>query len=383
MNKKITRRVVLGTALGGLVACPFVLRALRRSSTDILGQVDGPARPQLVLPEGGIRQRFFSEWKQIFDRVNITPVEEKGIKTVMLSRKIPEAGTWNFCSLETNIVSGLTPNDGYSPENLLNYTVIEGVLRADPDSQNFVVSAQKHETVRLEIDAAESRKKGTKIDETLKEGKPSSVKIDPVVEYDSSTHSYTTSLVEKRAVQQGSLGEFAFTKDITIKDIKLVQPKNNDDVNRMILLLKLRSFLHFPFTGGEKKVGSVFATAAGSLLEQKFPYYQGKIERVARIGTCKVVEISPIFTSVEKFSEVLREDVYDEAKRSRLNDTQREQYEMMLRKERERLNRTVDENADIRLKCYVCLDSGLVTFREQHSVNNVHKFNTESLFYMS
>jgi hypothetical protein len=30
MNKKITRRAVLGTLIGGLVVCPFVVRALRK-----------------------------------------------------------------------------------------------------------------------------------------------------------------------------------------------------------------------------------------------------------------------------------------------------------------------------------------------------------------
>ncbi|GHT10600.1 hypothetical protein FACS1894170_02950 [Planctomycetales bacterium] len=145
MNKKLTRRAVLGTVVG-LTFIPFVMRYSRRAipkwemSDDIVLYED-----LLQIP----RTHFFEEWKALRKPFLAEPkMVRNAPNKVMLRPDLSKPLKWHFRMLGTHIKGNWTSledfaADSKNAEKPFWYTVIEGLLTAE--SGNMFVDIAKNE----------------------------------------------------------------------------------------------------------------------------------------------------------------------------------------------------------------------------------------------
>jgi hypothetical protein len=228
MNKKITRRVVLGTAIAGLAAGPFVIRALRRREDDLPSWENGE-REFSVRPSD-VRVRFFSEWKDLHQSMSAVHVKILGDDVLSLPQKRDFSKLFqkNFRYMETHFMKNSESDREITANDLISYSILEGELRGgDADANIVSVVARRSETKYLKIDVAKSRTNGVDIVEKKEGGTATVIKVEVDLNdahIDKEKAEITTGIEETVAVQKGKIGELSFDVDfmLTSDDAKKI-----------------------------------------------------------------------------------------------------------------------------------------------------------------
>ncbi|MGO8751785.1 MAG: hypothetical protein ACLQNE_38070 [Thermoguttaceae bacterium] len=132
MGKKVTRRVALGTAFGGLAAAPFVLRAMRR-------------RYHAILPAN----RFASEWEQYVKMLDVPIADCDGPSRFTLDFRPPVGARFNAMWLEGTYF-GRTELAEY-PQAPVGYDFSQGYVAVQEPFEGTVASLLLHLDRRVEV----------------------------------------------------------------------------------------------------------------------------------------------------------------------------------------------------------------------------------------
>jgi hypothetical protein len=154
MNKKITRRVVLGTAIAGLTAGPFVIRALRKTQVKDLEEIPYMTLDTLppATPDPPPYSDLFNEWnaeRQRFQTplplANDVPVPQ----TVTLEPDLSVSKQWHFLMLKTRILGTAFQLEDYlaSGGEGMFYETIEGTIKTGNEELDVTVSDNTLHTV--------------------------------------------------------------------------------------------------------------------------------------------------------------------------------------------------------------------------------------------
>ncbi len=171
MDRKITRRIALGTILGGLAAGPFVIRALRQNGEPIL-ETELPQAAPIPFPST-VRERYFNEWKSLCDQMAVHPVPiPDAPKTIQLKLDLSQPQKMRFQDVSMTIRGAVSSLEECSPENLLRYTYTEGTIDIPGSPKNILtLCAEKREERYILIDKEASEKLGVTFEEKkTKEG---------------------------------------------------------------------------------------------------------------------------------------------------------------------------------------------------------------------
>jgi hypothetical protein len=150
MDKKITRRVVLGTTIAGLLAGPLVMRAIQKNRIENLEVVEVPplitTKDLPIFQPPSVRNRFFNEWNTSCQQFlkPLTINENRNIETLKPDLSIEKK--WKFLKLNTYIRGELSDLGEYTvnSEQPMYYEIIEGNIMTG--SGKFVISVLKNES---------------------------------------------------------------------------------------------------------------------------------------------------------------------------------------------------------------------------------------------
>ncbi len=148
MDKKITRRVVLGTTIAALAAGPFVMRAWRKNHavdievTPLFTQEDLPSPP----PSPSVKGRFFQDWNLYRDHFLWPTSSGENLKTVQITPKLSVQKKWKFRKLNTHIQGVHSSLDTFRPDSdkAMYYEIIEGDITTGSDK--LVATVTKNES---------------------------------------------------------------------------------------------------------------------------------------------------------------------------------------------------------------------------------------------
>ena len=130
-KKKVTRRAVIGTAIGTLAVSPFIIRALRERYDVELPESEWEEVP---LPPGmvvGENPDYGNEWKRDLRTVNIPVKAISGPSTYTLNYK-PEVGSNNRLVLFNAAYSEQGMHPTTFPELPTFYVFVDGLITAVP-----------------------------------------------------------------------------------------------------------------------------------------------------------------------------------------------------------------------------------------------------------
>jgi hypothetical protein len=147
MNKKITRRVVLGTAIAGLAAGPFVIRAWRKKQVKDLEEIPYMTLETLPPPDSiPLPYRdLFNEWNTVRQRFQTPlPLTNDGHKIVTLKPDLSVPKQWNFLMLRTRVQGTAFQLEDYlaTGGKGLFYETIEGTVKTGNDE--FIATVSDH-----------------------------------------------------------------------------------------------------------------------------------------------------------------------------------------------------------------------------------------------
>ncbi len=135
MDKKMTRRVVLGTLIGGLAAGPFVMRALRKKRGMVTGPHEVPVATDIDIPPLLLRskaqQKLFHEWKKEIASLEIIEKPLQGMKFFRLEPRLPDVKKQVFTHIGTNFQGKIGHVSEATQENLAFFTKSSGVMRLE------------------------------------------------------------------------------------------------------------------------------------------------------------------------------------------------------------------------------------------------------------
>ncbi|MDR2441837.1 MAG: hypothetical protein LBE12_20975 [Planctomycetaceae bacterium] len=150
MNKKITRRVVLGTAIAGLAAGPFVIRAWRKKQVKDLEEIPYmtlndiqklPPPDPTPLPYNDL----FNGWNTVRQRFQTPlPLTNDGHKIVTLKPDLSVPKQWNFLMLQTRVQGTAFQLEDYLATNGkgMLFETIEGTVKTGNDE--FIATVSDH-----------------------------------------------------------------------------------------------------------------------------------------------------------------------------------------------------------------------------------------------
>ena len=110
MSRKITRRVVLGTLIGGLVAGPFVVQALGRKPMQAFGGITGDTPPTDVpslMRNCPAQRQLFQEWETYNNMFNVPIAEQKKLDAFFTPHRLPVDFKANFTSINAEVMGNI------------------------------------------------------------------------------------------------------------------------------------------------------------------------------------------------------------------------------------------------------------------------------------
>jgi len=137
MDKKITRRAVLGTAVVALAAGPFAIRALRKGKDGVPLNEDVALEDRDFFVRNGfrkVRSVFFDEWKSLYGGFAVPFERDDNVDTVEIGLNFSPTRNWHFRNLSTSISgrvaspSECTPNIEFLLRIRCRITVLWSVL---------------------------------------------------------------------------------------------------------------------------------------------------------------------------------------------------------------------------------------------------------------
>jgi hypothetical protein len=171
MDKKITRRAVLGTAVAALAAGPFVIRALREKKS--LPFDERAAENAEFLRHNGFsraRADLFEEWKVVFGKFGdvssfLATNGNVANDTVKLRLDFLRTRSWNFRHLSTLLVGKVASFSECAAANLASFEVTEGTVATG--NGILTVSVETRIMKLAAIDEEASQKDGVKITKSV------------------------------------------------------------------------------------------------------------------------------------------------------------------------------------------------------------------------
>lgn len=311
MNKKITRRVVLGTAIAGLAAGPFVIKALRRKGDDLPTWGDGEG--EFSVRPSDVRVRFFSEWKNLHQSMAVVQptILGDGALSFPLTRDFSKPFQKNFRYMETHLMGDGKSDREIAPNDLVSYSILEGELRGGRAGANVVsVVALKNETTHLKIDVSRSRANGVGIIEKTVGGNATVVRVEVDVNQaniDQEKAEITTGIEEIIVAQKGEIGELTFDVDLNLTaDTDL-----SNNLSFAQLYAKLYSLLYIPLPTVVVRVGSTVDFPVMSLLRQQSPHISYNVANAVSLRGFTAARVNPILAQDER---TFRENVLGAAR---------------------------------------------------------------------
>ena len=307
MGKKITRRVVLGTAIGAIAAAPFIVRGLR--SRDALIQ-QGYSH---LLSE--TRIQFFDDWKDVCKLLSVeqTPIAHPA--TLTLKYDFTKPRVLKFCSLETTFIGDFDSPETCGPENLMCYNLMEGTINVEGGEHGKLdVNVLKNVRKHVEIDFEASRKNGAEIVEsqtTTSDGSVvQNVTITPSLKYDAATKSTKMNVVEKVVVSQLPVCQFFFTPVLNIDRASVENLRAlPDNYEFLKLLWDFHNLIRFPLPEHAVEIGQEYEYPM--IHENAFileiPSYKARLQGMVMCGGFNAVSIVPVCTATfDEFREHMR-----------------------------------------------------------------------------
>lgn len=203
MGQKITRRVVLGTAIAGLAAGPFVIRTLRKPEL----KPESDLFTGFTLDE--VRDRFFTEWKGCIELFDVSTSRSASRSPLLLKPDFSLKQNLNYLALSSTVVGVISSIKECTPENLLLFSNSNGKvsISGEPEkifrlkiSENFVKS--------IALDQSVSNNSDIEIFESKREEKNGVVYITKDVKVTTDSNGVESSPT-KISSQQGNIGEFS------------------------------------------------------------------------------------------------------------------------------------------------------------------------------
>ncbi len=144
MAKHITRRIILGTILGGLVACPLIGYFVRKNKKNIAS----------YSPLFDAREKLFDEWKSYYDKIiaNSTNIEIGSHKNkgVSLFLDVSSPKMCHFIDLHTGINGPEASANCCTVENLVYFDITEGTITIDGNGlSTLTIEISRHERKSL------------------------------------------------------------------------------------------------------------------------------------------------------------------------------------------------------------------------------------------
>jgi hypothetical protein len=155
MDKKITRRVVLGAGLVALAAGPFAIKALRKDGAVSLDWEEVPLFTTNDLPVPppfpSRRTDFFNEWKALQQHFLPLGEEKDHPREVSLSPRLSTEKSWSFIKVNTHIHGDVADIGAFTATadsaKPMYYEVIEGSIFTGRD--RLVASVSKNELLMV------------------------------------------------------------------------------------------------------------------------------------------------------------------------------------------------------------------------------------------
>ncbi|MDR1382606.1 MAG: hypothetical protein LBJ67_01970, partial [Planctomycetaceae bacterium] len=296
MDQKITRRVVLGTTITGLVAGPFVIRALKQEK---------PLEPsESVFPVSYARKQLFQEWKDVYQTLSVKKEPVDSPKIVSVKHDFSKPRHWKFRALETFYTGVFDSPETAQSENMVNYTLMEGTIKVEGGEQGVLhVSVDKHERNQLEIDFEASRKNGVKIVEKQVENPDGTMSTQTIIptggfNYDPVKKRYVTDVVEKKTVYPLPAGQFVLEQTLVpnfdyLKDSSV--PRDIATLKSVLGLFYFSPLIRFPLPKAPMEIKkTIECSAIDQDLEcSKFPIYQVSYQGMVRCGDFTTIKIIP------------------------------------------------------------------------------------------
>ncbi|MDR1493691.1 MAG: hypothetical protein LBT05_13365 [Planctomycetaceae bacterium] len=313
MNQKITRRVVLGTAISGLVAGPFVIRALRQEKKLEMGR-------ERECPYSEGRTIFFHQWKDIYNTflAKQKPIDTPKIFSVKYDFSRPRSLA--FRSLETFFTGDFDLPETAQLNNMMQYTFMEGTINVK-DGKMYV-SVDKHEQKHLEIDVDASRKNGAEVVETrIKNPNGTTTTIESVARsgfyYNSATQRYKTSVIEKEVTSSLTIGQFILnqSRSLDLDRENFHELLSTPHGQKTIFLARHLFFplIRFPLPEHPIEVGKNFECSLNSqdIACFKLPLYKASFQGMVECHGFKAMTIVPQYDSgFAPYSQFLRKQYH-------------------------------------------------------------------------
>jgi hypothetical protein len=304
MNKKITRRVVLGTAIVGLAAGPFVIRALRKKQELKITDNDS----DWLQAEGGaplteVRTQFFKDWKKIHKSISVEQLPMEVPKTVVLKRNFTKPRHLTFRSLETFFCGNFNSPETCRPENLMGYTLMEGTIKVEGGEQGKLrVSVDKHERNMIGIDIEASRKNGVEIvEKEIKNPNGTTIRNLTVqtgrFSFDSATNRYKPDAVEKIFAVPLPIGQFLFRQTLSF-DIdnyrELLQMPNGEA--SIYCGHCFYSLIKFPLPEQPVEMNQdfEFPPTPQDLMFLEIPSYKARLQGMVKCNNFNTINVVPV-----------------------------------------------------------------------------------------
>ena len=379
MDKRITRRVVLGSVITGLAAGPFVVRRLRHQGNGELTQQGyNPFRSEA-------RNLFFNDWKDDCKTLSAkqTPIANPAALTLKYDFTKPRV--LNFRSLETTFMGDFDSPETSRPENLMYYSLMEGTIKVEGGaSGKLQVSVLKNVQKHAEIDFEASRKNGAKIVESQTRVSDGSVvrnvTITPSLSFDAATKSKKADVVEKIVVDQLPVCQFLFTSSLnpdpdSIGNIR----KLPNNLELLKLVLNFSNLIRFPIPEHSVEIGQEYSypmTREDAFILE-VPSYKARLQGMVRCSGFNAVSVVPICVSIfAEYREYLRKH-YDTLLSERVRAGR--WTEQKIREEKQWYDERIDEvgkktkEGIPNLSYLIDSEMGCVLRREEYNTNNVGK----------
>jgi hypothetical protein len=163
MDKKITRRCILGTVVGTLAVGPLIIHVVRKRTVQPLPEVikTDPLTSSMYSPK--VREKFHAEWKELYTQWAIMTESIQGHPPVKLRLNFATSQSWEFCDIATKVLGTISTIDQCTSANLLSYEVMQGTVNIlKPDKISIRIG--KHQRISVGIDIESGQKKGLKIE---------------------------------------------------------------------------------------------------------------------------------------------------------------------------------------------------------------------------
>ena len=166
MDKKITRRVVLGTIIGGLAAGPFIIRGIRQRGINV-----SDSQAHNLYPT--IREKFFAEWDGFRKKLLYQDDTIKELGEIPMRTNFDVSRKYHYSNLETVVSNQLSAGSKHANlfllpectrENISFYREANGTVMVHGKPENSVeIQIANNTTKMVGFDIPSNSKRGIDI----------------------------------------------------------------------------------------------------------------------------------------------------------------------------------------------------------------------------